>query len=207
MKSLRTAGRWLAVFGLLLAGLLLVGCQSEEPVYTDFAGTTVAPRTNDVFQIGDVVSVTCTGTSATEPPLKDQDQTIKEDGTITLQYIGEIKAAGRTPGSLQKEIQEKYDHLYNHITVIVQFKERFFYVFGEVNKQGPEPYLPGQTDIIKAISSAGGFTEFANKKKVRLTRANGRIEIINVLKAINGDSKNDVSVYPGDKIVVRRRLF
>jgi protein involved in polysaccharide export with SLBB domain len=64
----------------------------------------------------------------------------------------------------------------------------------------------GETDIVKAISAAGDFTDFANKRKVRLTTADGHTKIINVRKAIE-DPQYDVPVYPGDKIFVPRRFF
>ena len=48
----------------------------------------------------------------------------------------------------------------------------------------------------KAIASAGGFTDFANKKKVRLTRVDGRTQIVNCVKALENPSL-DLEVYPG----------
>jgi len=58
---------------------------------------------------------------------------------------------------------------------------------------------------VRAISVAGGFTDFAKRTKVQLTH-NGKTQIINVDKAIR-DPRLDVPVYPGDTIYVPRRLF
>jgi protein involved in polysaccharide export with SLBB domain len=91
------------------------------------------------------------------------------------------------------------------MTVTIIPADRFYYVTGEVKKPGPEPYL-GETDIIKAISAALDFTDFGNKHKVRLTRANGQTQVINVQRILD-DPQYDVPVYPGDKIYVPRRLF
>ena len=60
--------------------------------------------------------------------------------------------------------------------------------------------------MLKAIASAGGFTDFANKKKVKLTRVDGRTQTVNCVKALDNPSL-DLEVYPGDKIHVPRRLW
>jgi protein involved in polysaccharide export with SLBB domain len=60
--------------------------------------------------------------------------------------------------------------------------------------------------VLKAIASAGGFTDFANKKKVKLTRVDGRIQTVNCVKALDKPSL-DPEVYPGDKIHVPRKLW
>ena len=210
MKSLwKIAGQGIVVSGILWAGVFVTGCGT--PVFSDapVAGLPDPAAnigTSDKFRTGDAVAITFSGTSVETPLIKDYMETIKEDGTITPPFdVGSIAAAGKTPGELQNELRDKYNALFKHMTVTVQSNSRFYYVIGEVRKPGPEPYL-GQTDIIKAISAAGDFTDFANKKKVRLTRADGRTEEINVLQAID-DPQYDVPVYPGDKVVVKRRLF
>jgi polysaccharide export outer membrane protein len=160
--------------------------------------------TSDKFRIGDQVLINFSG-SVSDLILQPHKEAIKEDGTITPPLVGSIVAAGRTPGDLQQELKERYDKLYRNLTVTVLPADRYYYVSGEVRKPGPEPYL-GETDIIKAIAAAMDFTDFANKRKVTLTRANGQKETINVQKILNGKA-DDVPIYPGDKIVVKRRLW
>jgi len=217
----KRTGQWMALAGMLVAAIWLTGCQSSDSAFSDVpesvldqamgqptnSTSAVSPASSakvvkDKFQIGDTVTVTFSGITEQIPP---HEETIKEDGTITLAYIGSVKAAGRTPGDLQKEIQDKYDKIYKNLTVTVSPKERVYYVGGEVKTPGPKAYL-GETDIIKAIQAAGDFTDFAKKTKVRLTRANGTTQVINCVKVIDG-TQPDVPVYPGDKIVVPRRLW
>jgi protein involved in polysaccharide export with SLBB domain len=63
-------------------------------------------------------------------------------------------------------------------------------------------YGPSIT-VTKAIQTAGDFTEFANKKKVKLTRKDGSIYTVNCIKALE-DPTQDLEVYPGDTIHVPR---
>jgi polysaccharide export outer membrane protein len=159
--------------------------------------------TGDIFRIGDMVTINFSGTTDQIPAHTER---IKEDGTIALDYIGPVQAVGKTAGQLQRDIRNLYvPKYYRDLTVTVVSQSQFYSIGGEVRSPGPKEYL-GQTDIVKAIQAAGDFTEFANKKKVLLTRANGHQEKINVPKAID-DPRSDVPVYPGDKIYVPRRLF
>jgi protein involved in polysaccharide export with SLBB domain len=80
-----------------------------------------------------------------------------------------------------------------------------FYVRGEVKGPGRQIYS-GQMTVTKAITSAGDFTDFANRKKVWLTRANGQRFKVNCDAILNGDAP-DPGVYPGDQIEVSRRVF
>lgn len=192
--------------GIFLIGLLLAGCQSEPKKFTEVRGVTEPPRTvHDDFRVGDTLLVTFSGAASTDPPIQPYRDSIKDDGTITPPNLKAVVAVGKTPGQVQKELQERYDKLYQHLTVTVVPTDRFYYVSGEVKIPGPRPYL-GETDIVKAISAAGDFTDFANKRKVRLTRANGRTQVVDVKKILQ-DPQFDVPVYPGDKIYVPRKFF
>ena len=229
MKQLKHFTRCLVVAcGIIWAGLVLTGCQSE-PVFADFPlapaapaatgtigtiGVTVAkdPDTyakpglgqrSDVLFIGDVITVNFN--SGDTPILQPHQETIKDDGRITPPYVGSIIAKGKSPGELQAELQKLYDKLYRNMTVTVSAKERYYSISGEVKNPGPKLYL-GETDILKAISSGGDFTDFAKKTKVRINRANGKTEVIDATKAIE-DPKQNVPIYPGDHIIVPRRFF
>ena len=153
------------------------------------------------FRPGDVVIVTFSGT--TEQILPHEER-IKEDGNITLDYVGAVKAVGKTDGELQTEIHDLYvPKFYKRLTVVVKYGSELSYsVLGEVRSPGPKPYLPNTT-VTKAIGAASGFTEFASKTDVVLTRANGTQIKINYKKAIK-DPKFDPQVFPGDAINVRR---
>jgi polysaccharide biosynthesis/export protein len=211
MKELRKiAARWAGFLGIVMVAVLFTGCQTPGGAFAEWpgsdgtVGTTAQGGGVDILQIGDKVLITFAspGTSQTFLP---HEEHIKEDGTITPPRIQPVKAVGRTPGDLQRELQKEYDKYYRNVTITVKAGDRYYYVDGEVTQRGPKTYL-GQTDIVKAISSAGGFTEFARKTRVKLIHPDGRTETINYNKAIE-DSSYNVPVYPGDKIWVPRRLF
>jgi polysaccharide biosynthesis/export protein VpsN len=216
MRQLRKAGaRCAVVSGLIGLAMLLAGCQSENHVFEELPGTgtggtnggeqiSSAPSQADVFHVGDAVKVTLSSPTAGTIPTVHEEH-VKEDGTITPPDVGPVRATGRTTGDLQKELQEKYDRLYRNMTVTVTTGDRYYYVDGEVNQRGPKAVL-GETDIIKAISAAGGFTDYARKSKVRIIRTSGQTDVVDYNKAIEDPGYN-VRIYPGDKVWVPRRFW
>ncbi|MCP4725669.1 MAG: sugar transporter [bacterium] len=92
-------------------------------------------------------------------PELNESQTIRPDGKIALQLVGDIDAAGIDVTLLKDKLVKLYTpHLRNpEITVIVRslFSNRI-YVGGEVNKPGYIS-LPGPMSALNAIFESGGF--------------------------------------------------
>ncbi len=231
MKVSRVFGAWGIACGLLLAGMWVGGCRTKpaeqgsvEPVPGVGAATSApaaagasnvepaapsapsAGGNTEILSPGDYLTIVYSDTPILVPNFEGQ---VKEDGTVTLIYNKEFKAAGKTRGELEKEIRAWYVPAYfKNMTVNIRAAELkvFYYVGGEVRSPGRIPYINKLT-LLKAIQSAGDFTDFANKKKVQITRAgNKRIETVNCVKAI-GNPKLDVEIFPGDNIHVFRRWF
>jgi polysaccharide export outer membrane protein len=135
------------------------------------------------------------------------EKPIKDDGTISLPDIGRVKAAGKTPGELEDTIHDLYvPKFVTHLNVTVKTtSDRVYYVRGEVKAPGRMIYA-GAITVSKAITSAGDFTDFANRGKVYLTRANGQRFKLNLNRILDGEAP-DPPVYPGDQIEVARRIF
>jgi len=208
--------------GLVLAGLVFTGCSSAPTLdsitaagevstnASALAGTAAAgeEQTNSEvahFHVGETVNIIFSGTPDPDE-LPPHEETIKEDGNITLSLIGSVQALGQTAGELQNEIHDLYvPKYYVRLNVVVKPGDLIYYVRGEVKQPGREIYV-GETTVTKAITSAGDFTDFASHK-VWLIHANNDKPIkVNVDKALD-DPTLDPQVYPGDQIVVPRRIF
>jgi polysaccharide export outer membrane protein len=217
-KGLRQLGM---VCGLLAAGLFWGGCRTAASPPSDAGGSAAPPATagaagdtraagpaaakttSDLLRVGDSLNVTLLDLPEKQPPM---DVTIKEDGSITLPLLtNQIQAAGKTTGELQKAIWQSYvPSYYKHLTVIVKAQGQFYSVKGEVKAPNRYPYASATT-VLKAIASAGDFTDFARKRRVKLLRSNGRIEIEDCIKALQDPTRLDLPVYPGDLVNVERR--
>jgi len=208
--------KWQAL-GLLLAGFIFNGCasRSNDILFSDnpqapsaltgtpATDTTSTDLTAARFHVGDTVTVDFSGTADLIP---EHLEPIKEDGTITLPYIGPVRALGKTAGELQNDIHDLYvPKYYVRLTITVSSPQRVFYVGGEVKQPGRQLYV-GETTVTKAIQAAGDFTDFANRNKVWLIRSTGDRIKVNCTKALQ-DPSLDPPVYPGDQIQVPRRIF
>ncbi|MCW5554703.1 MAG: SLBB domain-containing protein [Verrucomicrobiae bacterium] len=213
-RSRLFSGRgWLAMGLPVVVCILLTGCQTpaddpfsaqspEEPVITG-AGALGSPSVNTnvgVFTVGDIVTVNFSGNIDSIPT---HEERIPEDGRITLPLIGPVVAAGKTAAELQKVVHDLYvPRYYRRLTVTVVPKDLVFYVGGEVRREGPAAYIGGTT-LTKAIQTAGGFTDFANKKRIQLTR--GGTTATYDWNKIQQNPSLDPLIIPGDSINVRRR--
>jgi polysaccharide export outer membrane protein len=209
--SRNTAQKGSSLFALAIIGLLLAGCWSQGPKQGQHMATvqsTNAPKDLrfDPLRVGDEIKVDFSGAPLPIPAVQTE---IKGDGTIRLDFIGDVPADGKTPGELEKILQKDYvPAYYTHLNVTVTPALRFFYVEGEVNPGaggGRVPYS-GQITVSRAIAAAGGFSPFANRRSVKIYRVDGTIVTANCRKALK-NPKLDLPVYPGDKIVIKRKLF
>lgn len=150
---------------------------------------------------GDLVKVTFSDIPNPPPPVEIR---IPEDGRITLPYNMTVYAIGKTVSQLQDEIRSMYvPKLFVLLTVNIKTEDRVYFVGGEVRTPARQAYI-GDITVLRAIDTVGGFTDFANRKKIELRRANGEVHYINWDKA-RRSPKLDLKIYPNDQIIVHRR--
>lgn len=194
-------------FALALISLWLAACGSRDSGSTNGAASSGQPTrvgngVSDKLRIGDLVKVSFSGNI--QSPM-EQEERIKDDGFINLQFIGPVKAEGKSPGDLQREIQEAYvPKYYTRLTVTVRTENRFFYVDGEVRGPGRWQYAEEIT-VLRAVAAAGGFTDFAARTRVELVRAGTGERILVDARKAKSNPKLDLVVFPGDQIFVPRR--
>jgi len=131
-------------------------------------------------------------------------------------YIGLVPAQGKTCKELAFNIKSALEkEYYYHATVIlavdrVSEKSRGrIYVYGSVKSQGPQEVPPDESyTVSKAVIRAGGFGDFANKRKVKVTRKNGKDFTVDLKRVIEeGHTEEDVVLQPDDQIYVPQRLI
>ena len=206
MNASNKTGQWWVVVALVLAGLWLAGCGTPSAPTGGSPGATPPPsvaftNADPPIIIGDSLTIVFSDVSPQPPPFLD---TVRGDGTIKLLLDHYFVAAGKTRAALEKEIRDFYvPNYYRYLTVTIAPKDQFYFVGGEVKGANRFQYV-GPTTVTRAIQSAGDFTDFARKGKVKLFRVDGKIEIIDCIAA-RGNPKLDLPVYPGDRIEVPRR--
>jgi protein involved in polysaccharide export with SLBB domain len=157
---------------------------------------------------GDTMDLKIGGVPSTEISSVSGQYTIDGEGNVNLPYIGRLKIAGLAPGVAQSMIESVYKarKIYTNpnIVITMQPQSRFVNVGGEVKSPQRVPFTPDLT-VLSAISAAGGFSAFADQRRIRLLRGQ-QVTIIDA-KKIRADPSRDVQLEPGDQVEVPQSLF
>src|SRR3954468_17820910 len=147
---------------------------------------------------------------------ESQHLRVNDNGELEVPYVGLVPASGRTCKELAYSVKGLLEReYYYHATVIIAVdrvseKSRGkIYVYGNVKAQGPQEIPADETyTVSKAIIRAGGFGDFANKRRIRVTRKNGKTYEVDLKRVIEqGHTDEDVVLQPDDQINVPQRAI
>jgi len=196
-------------FILAAGATMLAGCSSTS-------GLPQAPRQVDSpnlrYKIGplDNLSIVVWRNPDLSGPV-----TVRPDGYISMPLIGEIKAAGRSPEDLAKDIKP---HIETYVkdpgvsVVVTAFQGVYaeqIRIVGEAAKPQSVPYRQDMT-LLDVMIQVGGVTDFADGNAAVLIRGSQggtqySIRIKDLLK--RGDISANVAVLPGDIVMVPQSWF
>lgn len=142
-----------------------------------------------------------------------QSLQIRPDGKITLPLVGDVAAAGRTPIELRDSIRGALkDYITDPVVTVIVTEATpppvaVVYVTGEVNKPGALTLTAGPMSVLQALAMAGGFTDFADKKDVRILRKgkNGMETLkFNYKDALrDSNTREPIELQAGDTVIVK----
>ncbi len=147
---------------------------------------------------------------------ESQHLRVNDNGELEVPYIGLVQAAGKSCKELAYTVKAALEReYYFHATVIIAVdhiseKSRGrVYVYGSVKGQGPQEIPADESyTVSKAIIRAGGFGDFANKRKVKVTRKGSQDHIVDLKRVIEeGHTEEDLVLQPDDQIYVPQRLI
>jgi len=210
--------RWSSFF-LLAAGLAATGVQANSGIHTPQdksqeakpsknqtpGASSTGPQADAAYKIGpqDMLQI-----DVWKEPEITRLVPVRPDGKITLPLLNDVQAAGLTPMELASVISDGLKKYINNpqVTVSVStINSRRVYVTGEVTKPGAFPMLPNMT-VLQALTSAGGFTQFAKIKSVYVLRVEGGKQTkipFNYKAVIEGKKpEENIELQPGDTVVV-----
>ncbi len=134
---------------------------------------------------------------------------VAPEGNITLPLLGKVQVQGLTPRQLEALLTRLWgkDYLKNPY-VRVYLSEKQFFVLGEVKKPGSYKLL-GNITVLKSISTAGGFTDYAAQGSIyilRKSKAGTEKLEVNIPRIKKGKAE-DIEIRPGDVVNVPQSFF
>jgi protein involved in polysaccharide export with SLBB domain len=204
MNRQRSIGlRPVGVAVLLVLAFLFIGCADlAVPTPTKVADAADS-MSADFLRPGERIRVVFNDIPDSPVPT---EEVIPEDGRIILPRGVEVVVIGKKRTEVEKEIARIYveeKKLYRKITANIERMASFISVGGEVRNPSAVMFR-GDMTVTAAIASAGGFSEYANRSGVIITRAANKKQIkVNVRRAVN-NPELDLILYPGDQIYVPR---
>ena len=133
---------------------------------------------------------------------------VRPDGKISLPLLNDVQASGLTAMQLSASLRESLaKYLTNpQVTVTVtEINSRRVYITGEVTRAGALPLLPNMT-VLQALSSAGGFSQFAKLKNIYVLRNEDGKQVkhpFNYKEVVKGKlAEQNILLQSGDVIVV-----
>jgi polysaccharide biosynthesis/export protein len=97
---------------------------------------------------------------------------VRSDGRITLAFVNDIEAAGKTPVQLSRDIEAGLKNVIINPQVTISIEESSpltISILGEVTKPGPQN-LQHDTGVADALAAAGGLTPFAHRDRIYVMR-------------------------------------
>jgi polysaccharide biosynthesis/export protein len=209
---IRRIDLWIAI-GLLATAVAARAQQDDSKkqpadanAATAHAAAPQKPATEDpnyIIGAQDVLEI-----SVWKEPELTRSVPVRPDGKISMPLLNDVQAAGRTPLQLAAEITTGLKKFVTdpQVTIIVTaINSQRVYILGEVSRAGAYPLLPNMT-VLQALSNGGGFTQFANLKKIYVLRVeNGKQEkhSFNYKDVVAGKGADqNIFLKAGDTIVV-----
>ncbi len=163
----RVGGWFLLTIGLTLL-IPSFGCHKRlEPAMTP-TEMAAEPPPKLTLGPGDVLDV-----KFFYAPELNENQTVRPDGKITLQLVGDVDVNGKTPAELRESLTQAYNDQLKRpeISVFVRsLNTRRVYVAGEVKTPGLIS-IPGQLTALQAVMQAGGLNYLtADAKNIVIIR-------------------------------------
>ncbi|EJL33827.1 polysaccharide biosynthesis/export family protein [Novosphingobium sp. AP12] len=132
--------------------------------------------------------------------------TVREDGNISLPYIGTLKANGFYPEELAEQIGTRlapYSQSPQVQVAISQSVGNAAYVNGAVAKSGRYPLTSAHERLLDVIALAGGSAIDVNDAELHFTRRGESATLR--LADLRAEDRANIQVLPGDRIEIRKQ--
>ena len=162
---------------------------------------------NATFSSGSTASVLESG-SETGQKVAIPAMMVGDDGTIRIPFAGAIRAVGRTPQQVEREIRSRLAGKAHDPQVVVRIATNAssnVTVVGEVANNTRVPLTPRGERLLDVLATAGGVKQPVNKVTIQVTRGD-RVAYL-PLASIIGDPAQNIRLGPNDVVTALYQPF
>ncbi|MBI5430608.1 MAG: polysaccharide biosynthesis/export family protein [Nitrosomonadales bacterium] len=200
--------KWLACFALLFSALITGGCALHPEL---LAQEDPVPTRDYLIGSGDSLNII-----VWRNPEVSMSVPVRPDGKITTPLVEDLQASGKTSSQLARDIEKALAKYIQDpiVTVVVTgfvgpYSQQIR-VIGQATKPQTLPYRDNMT-LIDVLIAVGGLTTFADGNAASIIRrVNGKQQQFSVLLGdliIDGDMSANVSMQPGDVLIIPESFF
>ena len=197
--------RGVIALGLAFGPALVAACATTHPPF-DYAAEPDPRKQEYVLGASDVLRIT-----VWRNPELSVDATVRPDGAISLPLVGDLRAAGRTPGQVRAELVQRMATFIKEESAIVtvavaSINSYRFVVSGAVERPGAYSSSHYVT-LVEAMAVAGGPNKFGNPENTVIIRTDAthgtrRIPIDYPAILSGAHTEQDLPLLPGDTVYV-----
>lgn len=196
---------------IIVSSMFFIGCKtysSDVPTAFKRPASTIATDSEYRFMPADMIGISC----AKIFEINNISQTIRTDGKINLEGIGDVMVAGKTSEEIAAILKKRYSGLYNLAAdnviaiKVMHNANKLIFITGEVTKKTPLQYT-GHDSAIEFIYNSIPYVtaELKHVRVIRPSTTEGKSLIfeINMRDVINnGDTSQDVLLEAGDIVYI-----
>jgi polysaccharide export outer membrane protein len=152
------------------SGLLGLNDSDSGDIVQPASSRTATPASDYIIGSGDVI-----GIAVWRDDSLTRTVVVLPDGKITLPLVGDLIAEGKTLAQLKLEVEKALLKYTGDSTVTVEIKQSnsmYIFILGRVKAPGKQ-MLVSNTNVLQALTMAGGLDPFAREHKIRIYRQQG----------------------------------
>ncbi len=203
--------RILPTLCLAIGILLLGGCGGSSANITQVEAEPVGPTADYIIGPSDTLQI-----HVWENPELSVTIPVRPDGLITIPLVEDVKAVGKSPTVLARDIETELSEYIRtpQVNVIVtSFRGTYrkqIRVVGQAVSPQSLSYQSGMT-VLDVMIEVGGLTEFASGNRAKIIRwedgkqVQMRVRLDDLIS--DGDINENVGMKPGDVLIIPESIF
>ena len=224
--------KYVTIASMLLASVLMSGCSSKSNQYvlfSDKATDTVAtdmmngngmnassviadnyehkliPNNRLSILVFNHPELSTRDVRAQVSPADERGALIAKDGTINIPLVGVVRVSGLTSREAGDLLSREYSRYIKNAHVTLEVLNKRVYVLGEVRNPGRVNIIEDTSNVLEAIASSGGLTDFASRNSIKIirgTQSKPIIKTVNLTK-LSSLGAGNLILHPNDVIYVQ----